>query len=314
MTAHPWRALDLGLRRRIDSLMPGDLEGLRLGGGADPEELARYQPGDDVRRIDWNITARSAEPHVWRPRADNRLDTWVLVDTSPSMAFGTAASATTADEKRDLAARIVWALGLLTDAPGNTLGMATFGVEGIRWHRPNRSRLAASRAAQTLTGIQTRTGAGSPGLAEAITAMGARRGGPGLRVVVSDFLDPGGAAEPPFDWQGPLRRLAARHDVIVVEIVDPRELELPDVGAVVLVDPESGRQRQVWTSDARLRRRYRDAAAEHRAAVGVAIGHCGADHLRAGTGRDWIRDLASFLRDRQRTMRRSARSRRTVRR
>lgn len=309
MSAQPWRALDLGVRRRVDSLMAGDHEGLRLGVGTEREELARYQPGDDVRRIDWNITARSVDPHVWRPRADNRLDTWVLVDASPSMAFGTVA-----EEKRDLAARIVWAVGLLTDAPGNTLGMATFGADGLRWHRPDRSRLAASRAAQALAGVGARDGAGSPSLAEAVSALCSRRGGPGLRVVVSDFLDPGGENEPPFDWQGPLRQLSARHDVIAVEIVDPRELELPDIGAVVLVDPESGRQRQVWTSDRQLRRQYRDAAAAHRESVAAAIGACGADHLRASTGRDWVRDLAGFLRERQRTTRRAARGRRALRR
>jgi uncharacterized protein (DUF58 family) len=302
-----WQALDLGLRRRVDSLLAGDHEGLRLGVGSEREEVARYQPGDDVRRIDWNITARSIEPHVWRPRADNRLDTWVLVDTSPSMAFGTAAYDNTADEKTDLAARIVWALGLLTDAPGNTMGVATFGADGLRWHRPDRAKLAASRAAQSLVSAGVRTGAGSPSLAEAVNALCSRRGGPGLRVVVSDFMDPDGANKGPFDWQGPLRRLANRHDVIVVEIVDPRELELPDVGAVLLVDPESGRQRRVWTGDRRLRDRYRDAAAAHRVAVASAISATGADHLRASTGRDWIRDLARFLRERRRTSRRAVR-------
>jgi uncharacterized protein (DUF58 family) len=314
VSTQPWRALDLGVRRRVDSLVSGELEGLRLGVGTEREELARYQPGDDVRRIDWNITARSVEPHVWRPRAENRLDTWVLVDTSPSMAFGTVAYGNTADEKRELAARIVGAVGLLTDAPGNTLGLATFGTGGIRWHRPDRSRTAASRAARVLESGDAREGSGSPSLADALSTLCARRGGAGLRVVVSDFLDPGGADEPPFGWQDPLRRLAARHDVIAVEIVDPRELELPDVGAVVLVDPESGRQRQVWTSDRQLRQRYRDAAAAHRESVAAAIGACGADHLRASTGRDWVRDLAGFLRERQRTLRRAARGRRVVRR
>ncbi|VEG53560.1 transcriptional regulator moxR1 [Mycolicibacterium aurum] len=306
---HPWRALDLRVRRRVDSLMAGDYEGLRLGVGSEREELSRYQPGDDVRRIDWNITARAGGPHVWRPRADNRLDTWVMVDTTPSMAFGTVA-----DEKRDLAARIVAAIGLLTDAPGNTLGLATFGADGVRWHRPDRARMAGVRAGQTLLRGGPRTGAGSPALADAVAALGARRGGPGLRVVISDFLDPGGHHRPPFDWQAPLRRLAARHDVIAVEILDPRELELPDVGAVVFVDPESGRQRQVWTSDSRVRRRYRTAAAEHRDAVAGAISASGAEHLRASTAGDWVRDLASFLRERQRTLRRAARSRNRARR
>lgn len=298
MTGHPWRALDLRVRRRVDSLLTGDHEGLRLGVGTEREELSRYQPGDDVRRIDWNITARAGEPHVWRPRADNRLDTQVMVDMTPSMAFGTVA-----DEKAELAARIVAAVGLLTDAPGNTLGLATFGPQGIRWYRPERARLAASRAAQTLALGGARTGSGSPTLADALTALGARRGGPGLRIVVSDFMDPDGAREAPFSWQAPLRRLGARHDVVAVEILDPRELELPNVGAVMLVDPESGRQRQVWTSDARLRSRYRDAAAAHRTAVATAIAASGADHLRASTASDWVRDLAKFLRERQRTMR-----------
>ena len=107
---------------------------------------------------------------------------------------------------------------------------------------------------------------------------------------------PTGDHEPPFDWQRPLRHLAARHDVIAVEVVDPRELALPDVGSVVLVDPESGRQRHVWTADRRLRRRYADAAAAHRAAIAAAIRACGAEHLPVSTGRDWVRDLARFVR------------------
>lgn len=309
MSENLWRALDLQVNRRVESVLAGDHEGVRLGVGSEREELSRYQPGDDVRRIDWNVTARSAEPHVWRPRADNRLDTWVLVDTTPSMAFGTVAG-----EKQDLAARIVAAVGVLTDAPGNTLGLATFGVDGMRWHRPERSRLAASRAAQALMRETVRTGGGAPSLAAAVAALGTRRGGAGLRVVITDFLDPGGSHAAPFDWQAPLRRLATRHDVIVVEIVDPREMELPDVGAVVLVDPESGRQRQVWTSDARIRRRYRDAAAEHRAQVAAAIVASGADHLCASTASDWVRDLARFLRERRRTHRRATRGRGPVRR
>ena len=187
--------------------------------------------------------------------------------------------------------------------------MATFGPDELRWHRPDRSRLAAYRIARTLAQVEQRTGAGGPSLATAIEAFAAQRHRPGLRVVVSDFLDPNGNYEPPFDWQRPLRHLAARHDVIAVEVADPRELELPDVGSVVLVDPESGRQRNVWTSDSRLRRRYADAAAAHRAALAAAIRASGAEHLPVSTGRDWVRDLARFVRARQRTLCRAGRSR-----
>jgi uncharacterized protein (DUF58 family) len=301
---HPLRALDLGVRRRIDSLVAGDHEGLRLGVGSEREEAVRYQPGDDVRRIDWNITARSTEVHVWRPQADNQLDTWVLLDTTPSMAFGTVKA-----EKCDLATQLIQAIGVLTDAPGNRLGVATFGPDGLRWHRPDRSRLAAHRIARTLAEVGQRTGTGGPSLGVAIDTFAAHRHRPGLRVVVSDFLDPDGTYAAPFDWQRPLRHLAARHDVIAVEVLDPRELELPDVGSVVLVDPESGRQRNVWTSDVRLRRRYANAAAAHRAALAAAIRASGAEHLSVSTGRDWMRDLARFVRARQRTLRRAGRSR-----
>ena len=302
MTPNPLRTLDLGVRRRIDSLVPGDHEGVRLGVGTEREEVVRYQPGDDVRRIDWNITARSNDVHVWRPRADNQLDTWVLLDVSSSMAFGTVTG-----EKRDLASQIVWAVGLLTDAPGNRLGVATFGPGGLRYHRPGRSRVVAYRAERMLAGLEHRDGAGGPGLAATIDAISARYHRPGLRVIVSDFLDPHGNHEQPFDWQRPMRRLAAGHDVIAVEVIDPRELALPDVGSVVFVDPESGRQRHVWTSDRRLRCRYEAAAAAHRTAIATAIRACGAEHLPVSTGRDWVRDLAGFVRVRQRTLRSAGR-------
>ncbi|MGV0745142.1 DUF58 domain-containing protein [Mycolicibacterium sp. XJ870] len=294
MSAHPWRALDLDVLRRIDGLVPGDHEGSRLGVGSEREEVVRYQPGDDVRRIDWNITARSTDLHVWRPRADNQLDTWVLLDTTASMAFGTVV-----DEKRELAAKIVAAIGLLTDAPGNRLGVATFGTDGVRWRRPDSSRLAAHRITHELADDDQRTGPGTT-LAAAIDAFGRRRHRQGLRIVVSDFLDAEAGFDPPFDWYRPLRRLAARHDVIAVEIVDPREMALPDVGSVLLVDPESGRQRQVWTSDRAVRRRYEEAAATYRASVAAAIRASGAEHLPVSTGRDWVRDLARFIGARKR--------------
>ena len=116
----------------------------------------------------------------------------------------------------------------------------------------------------------------------------------GFRVVVSDFLEPGQ------DWEPALRRLASRHQVLAVEVVDPRELELPDVGLLAAVDPETGRRREVWTGGRALRARYAEAAAEHRLAVRTALRRAGADHLVLRTDRDWVRDLARFATDRRR--------------
>lgn len=295
MTGNPFGSLDLGLRRRLDSLIPGDHDSSRLGAGTEPEEVVRYQPGDDVRRIDWNITARSVDMHAWRPRADNQLDTWVLLDLTPSMAFGTAAG-----EKRELAAQVVWAIGELTDAPGNRMGIATLSADGVRWGRPERSRFAAHRCGRAVAAAGHREGVAPP-LGPTIDAFARRYRRTGLRVVISDFIDPDGTHEPPFEWQYPLRHLAARHDVIAVEVSDPRERELPDVGSLTLVDPESGRQRHLWTGDRNLRARYAAAAVRRNVDVHRAIVGAGAEHLDVDTGRDWIRDLAAFLRARRRT-------------
>jgi uncharacterized protein (DUF58 family) len=288
-----FRRLDLQVQRRLDGLLAGEHRGLRLGPGSEAEELARYQPGDDVRRIDWNVTARAGEPQVWRTRADLALDTWLLLDETASMAFGTAT-----EEKGDLGDQLAAAIGLLTDGPGNRLGVVTFGVEGLSWSRPVAGRVAAQRALRRVAD-RSRDGIAPTGLAEALDVLARRHRRPGIRVVVSDLLDPTGQIERPFDWEAPLQRLAARHDVVVLEVVDPRELELPDVGYLVLVDPETGRRRDVFTGDPRLRERYATAAAAQRAAVAAAVRSGGAAHVRLRTDRDWVADLARAIRSRR---------------
>ena len=139
-----FRGLDLTVQRRLDGLLHGDHAGLRLGAGSEAEELARYQPGHDVRRIDWKVTARAREPHVWLTRAEHELDTWLLLDRTPSMAFGTAAA-----EKTDLASTVGGAVGLLTDAPGNRLGVVMLTATGLTWSRPLVGRVAAHRVLRT---------------------------------------------------------------------------------------------------------------------------------------------------------------------
>jgi uncharacterized protein (DUF58 family) len=133
------------------------------------------------------------------------------------------------------------------------------------------------------------------GLGEAIALLDARHRRPGVRGVVSDFVEPDGRTERPFPWEASLRRLAVRHDVLVVEVVDPRELSLPDVGAVVLVDPETGHRCEVWTSLPRIREQYAALASEHRSAVADAVRASRAHHLPLSTDRDWVVDLARFV-------------------
>ncbi len=288
-----FQGLDLTVRRRLDGLLHGEHAGLRLAPGSDAEELIRYQPGHDVRRIDWKVTARAREPQVWLTQAERELDTWLLLDQTASMAFGTIET-----EKGELSATVSGAVGLLTDAPGNRFGVGTISSSGIAWRRPLPGRIAAHDLLRSEPA--ERDGPAPHGLAEALTAMDRRHRRPGLRVIVSDLLDPAGTFARPFDWEAPLRRLTARHDVVVVEVLDPRELELPPVGQLVLVDPESGRQREVATGDRRVRTAYAAAARAHRAATAEAVSAAGAAHLPLRTDGDWVRDLSRFIRARRR--------------
>ncbi|KQT93478.1 hypothetical protein ASG49_00150 [Marmoricola sp. Leaf446] len=305
---HALRTIELAVHRRLAGRRLGSHGGIALGPGTDPEEVVRYRPGeDDVRRIDWNATARSQEPHVWRTRAEHELEVWVLVDETASMDFGTVEV-----EKGELAAWVTGAVGLLTDAPGNRLGVAHLGHAGVTWSPPERPRRAALRAlARPATrppcGREESPAPARTGLAAALVELGRRQRRPGTRVVVTDFVEPDGAAARPFPWETALRRLASRHDVVVVEVLDPRELELPDVGPVVLVDPESGHRCEVWTSLPRLRQQYAELAHAHRAAVADAVRSSGARHLVVRTDRDWVADLVHFVRaDRRPAGRRAA--------
>ena len=205
-------------------------------------------------------------------------------------------------EKGELAAWVTGAVGLLSDRPGNRLGVAHLGTDGLRWSPPLPPRRAAVRAmsGQPPTGpVHGREVPLAPvraGLTEALADLDARQRRRGARVVISDFVEPDGQTHRPFVWEAPLRRLANRHDVLVVEVVDPRELALPDVGPVVLLDPETGHRCEVWTSLPRLREGYAALAAAHREAVTAAVRAAGAQHVVLRTDRDWVADLVSFVR------------------
>jgi uncharacterized protein (DUF58 family) len=285
------RRLELTVVRRLDGLLQGDHLGLLPGPGTETAAAVPYRPGeDDLRRMDWGVTARTMQPHVRTLVADRELETWALVDLTASMDFGTARA-----EKRDLAVAAVAAVGFLSAGGGNRIGAHLLGPGGVR-RLPARSGRPAllGLVRSLLTAPRAEPGTDVPPLAAALDTVDRQHRRRGFRVVVSDFLEPGQ------DWEPALRRLAARHQVLAVEVVDPRELELPDVGLLALVDPETGRRREVWTGRRALRTRYAEAAAEHRLAVRTALRRAGADHLVLRTDRDWVRDLARFATDRRR--------------
>jgi uncharacterized protein (DUF58 family) len=288
-----FRTIELRVHRYLSGRVSGDQLGIRLGPGSEPEEVVRYRPGeDDVRRIDWNVTARSQEPHVWRSRAEHELETWILLDDTASMHFGTGSA-----EKADVAVQAASAVAMMTDRPGNRVGTTWLTATGVTWSRDLSARVSAR---QLLRRRESAAGPGAtdgpaPTLADGLVQLDRRHRRPGLRVVISDFVEPDGRVERPFAWEAPLRRLAARHEVLLVEVLDPRELELVDVGPVVLVDPETGHRCEVWTSLHGVRERYADAAARHRTEVAEAVAVAGASHLVLRTDEDWLRTLARHV-------------------
>ncbi|WP_433130349.1 DUF58 domain-containing protein [Micromonospora sp. CA-240977] len=295
------RRLELTVTRRLNGLLHGQYRGLLPGPGSEPAGSREYRPGEDeVRRMDWAVTARTAVPHVRQVDADRELTTWLLVDGSASMEFGTAEL-----DKRELAVAAVAAVGFLTAGVGNRLGAQVLRADGVRRFpaRTGRTHLLALLrtllAAPRPTAPGDRPGwgpVGPPDLADGLDALHRIANRRGLVVVVSDFLDglPDDPAQPA-PWERTVRRLAARHQVLAIEVTDPRELELPDVGLITLVDPETGRRREVCTSDRRLRERYAEAAAAQRDQIHQALRRSGATHLPLRTDRDWSADIVRHV-------------------
>jgi uncharacterized protein (DUF58 family) len=275
------QVLELTVRRRLDGLLQGNHIGLVPGPGSEAGEARPYQPGDDVRRMDWAITARTTVPHIRQTDADRELETWVVVDLSASLDFGS-----TVCEKRDLAVAAVAAVVHLTRGGGNRIGaLVSTGERTVRI--PARGGLAHARGLIRRVAQTPRAPEGTRGnLAEVVEQLRRPPRRRGLAVVVSDFLGE-------LDWERPLRALSARHDLLAVEVLDPRDLELPEVGTVVLADPETGRTREVDTTPL-LCREFAAAAAEHRDRVATALRRCGAAHLVLRTDRDWIADVVRF--------------------
>jgi uncharacterized protein (DUF58 family) len=309
--------LQLLVTRKLDGLLQGDYAGLLPGPGTEAGESREYRPGDDVRRMDWPVTARTTLPHVRQTVADRELETWLAVDLSASLDFGTARWL-----KSDLVIAAATAMAHLTVRGGNRIGAVVGTGSGVP--EKGRRKAAGAPTAPSVVRLPARPGRKeAQGLLRAIARTQIRPGRTdlgslidmlnrpprrrGVAVVISDFLAPlgpgsaapsdgsgvgGGRAE---GWERPLKKLRVRHDVLAIEVVDPRELELPDVGVIELADPETGVLHEVQTADAKLRSRYAQAAAEQRGAIARALRAAGAAHLRLRTDTDWLLDMVRFV-------------------
>jgi uncharacterized protein (DUF58 family) len=240
-------------------------------------------PGDDVRRIEWNVTARTGEPHVRVNLAERVLVTWLLLDTSPSMHFGTGDR-----RKADVADGVAIAIGHVATRRGNRLGVLTFGDRKPVTLPPHQGRAGLLGLLEAVQREPEEEQIGATSLGDALRRTAAVARQRGLVVIVSDFRGP-------LDWRKPLLEVMNRHDVLAVEIRDPREQELPDVGELWLVDPETGREVRVDTRSRTLRERFAEAAAEERTGVARVLSALGVRHGVLSTSGDWLRAFAAFL-------------------
>ena len=287
------KRLEFTVRNKLDGLLQGNYQGLVPGPGSEAGESRQYFIGDDVRRMDWPVTARTMVPHIRQTVADRELETWLVVDLSPSMDFGTART-----EKRELVLAAITSVVHLTVRGGNRVG-AIVGNGQDTYVIPARAGRAHARHLMRRIATTPRAErAGRNDLTAMLESLRRPQRRRGLVAVVSDFLDSSGTtgadgAPPP--WERPLRGLSDRHQLLAVEVLDPRELELPAAGLVTFVDTETGRQLEVQTSDRRVRAQYAEAAGQQRERIARSLRHAGAAHLQLRTDRDWITDVVRFV-------------------
>ncbi|MBB1034836.1 DUF58 domain-containing protein [Dietzia sp. CQ4] len=273
--------LELLVTRRLDGVLNGDHRGLLPGPGTEPGEARAYEPGDDVRTMDWSVTARTTVPHIRQTIADRELETWIVVDLTPSLDVEGRYGA-----KRRLVEAAAATVGFLSAGGGSRVGMVLTGAGRPRVLRATSGRDRVRRLLEEVTRAPARVSPGGT-LDDALRAArnAARRHG--LVVVISDFLAD-------VDWERSLRVLGARHEFLAVHTADPLDIALPAVGAALLQDPATGEVLELDVDDA-LAADYRRAADSHRAEVHAALRRCGAPVLALRTDRDWIRDVIDFV-------------------
>jgi uncharacterized protein (DUF58 family) len=273
--------LDWQVIRRLDGLFQGDYRALFYGNGVDFADLREYQPGDDVRYIDWNVTARMDAPYVRQYVEDREITAWFLLDLSPSVDFGTGESER---EKRAALVDFVATLARLLTRHGNRVGAMFYGSRVQRVIPAAPGRLQVLRLIDDLQRQPRLPSATFTELAPLIDAGRSAIKRRSLIFLVSDFISAPG-------WERPLRLLNERHEVLAIRLFDPREVKLPDVGPLLMQDAETGEQLYVDTHDRRFRRRFEEAARRRAEALQQSFVRAGVDALDLSTEDDIVRSI-----------------------
>ncbi len=279
------RRLEWGTIRRLDGLLQGDYRTLLRGAGLDLADLREYQQHDDVRHIDWNVSARLGVPHVRVFTEDREMAAWFLLDLSASVDFGSGAQ-----RKRAVSAEFVAVLARLLTRHGNRVGALLYrtGVDRVLPARGGRMQVLQLLHAIAQHAQQQPTGAsGSTRLHELLHAAAAMVRRRSTVFVVSDFVSEPG-------WEPPLGMLAQRHEVIAVRLIDPMERALPDLGLIPMRDAETGELLMVDTHDAGFRSRFAQLAQQRDAQLRAAFTRAGVDALELSTDDDLLQSLLRF--------------------
>ncbi|MEO8155666.1 MAG: DUF58 domain-containing protein [Rhizobacter sp.] len=287
------RRLEWTVIRRLDGLLQGDYRTLFRGAGLDLADLREYQHHDDVRHIDWNVTARLQQPYVRQFTEDRELTAWFLLDLSGSVDFGSARS------KRSVSAEFVAVLARLLTRHGNRVGAMLYGtaIDEVLPARNGRIHVLhlmqrmfkhSTPQAKTQTRLQDLLQRAAPLIPRRSTVF-----------VVSDFISEPG-------WGDALARLAQRHEVLAVRLYDPLEMALPDLGMVTMQDAETGEQLMVDTNDPSFRARFAKAADAQEAQLRATLTHAGVDALELSTDEDLVSTLLRFVELRRQRSRQSA--------
>ena len=266
----------------------GDEASRMFGPGVEFAQVREYQPGDDVRRIDWQLTARSDRPFVREAHDERGLDIWLVVDVSPSVDWGTAQGL-----KRDLAVELAAVAGELLGHRGNRVGLILFAENVAGIIPPGAGQAHVERIVGRLRDEPRRAAYGSTDLTGVLSVLPRLVRRASMVVLVTDFLVPDG-------WAERLRSLGRRHEVVAVRLEDPREVDLPDIGITTFEDPETGVQLTVDTANPRLRERFREAAARQSAVIDATLRSCGAEVVHLGTDGGLLYAMANFLDARRR--------------
>jgi uncharacterized protein (DUF58 family) len=279
------RNLEITINRRLDGVLHGNHQGLTPGHGTEPGESRRYEPGDDVRRIDWNVTARTREVHVRDQIADRDLVAWLVVDASASMRFGT-----TRTDKASIALAATGAIGFLTARNQNRLGAVIVTGAGERVIPPASGRGAVQAILRSVADTDAPDGSGRATLSSALDRVGAIERRRGFVSVISDFAGS--------SWFDSLARLGLRHDLLSLRVTDRRESDLPAIGLVELRDPATGLRREVRVTPQVQRRFARRAELRHHEMY-RAMRRAGAELIELNTSDDWLGAIVDHVQQRR---------------